>query len=132
MHLGDQLSAYADSEVDPAARVSIEAHLAGCELCRDELAAISEVRDRLRALPMVEPPIGAFQIPAQVVQLHTGRRRMLVAAAATVTLVVGIGLGVNGNQTVHLPLNEVVEQHVARASVDPGFNVIQVQAVVSR
>ena len=55
-----------------------------------------------------------------------------MGAAAAAALIVGVGFGVNADRAVPLQLDEVVEQHVARASVDPGFNVLQVQAVVDR
>lgn len=130
MHPGDQLSAYLDGEVDEDTRVSIEAHLAGCEACRDELAIVSDMRSLVRALPMLDP-VGETNRPADVISIRPSRRRTLVAAAAVATLVVGIGFGVGASREVPLQLNEVVEQHVARASVDPGFNVLQVQAVVN-
>jgi hypothetical protein len=85
----------------------------------------------MRSLPLQEAPPDAFKLPAEVVTLPA-RRRVLVAAAAAATLVVGIGFSVNGNQAVPLQLSPLVEQHVARASLDPGFNVVQVQAVVGR
>lgn len=132
MHIGDQLSAYLDSQLDPNVLFSVEAHLADCAECRIELDGVSEIRDLVRALPTVEVPAGLLDLPAEVIPLRPRRRRSLVAAAAAATLVVGIGFGVNGNHTVPLELNEVVEQHVARASVDPGFNVLQVQAVANR
>ncbi len=132
MHIGDQLSAYLDHQLDASARSSIDDHLAGCDTCRDELEAVSRVRIRLRALPLLEPPPSVLQPPAEVVPLRPARRRVLVGAAAVAALVVGIGFGVKGNHAVPLQLEPLVEHHVARASVDPGFNVIQVQAVAGR
>ncbi len=131
MHLGDRLSAYLDSQTDESSRLSIESHLAGCETCSEELASVAAARTRLRALPLLEPPVGALEPIAEVVPLRRARR-VLAAAAAVTALVVGVGFGVNGNQSVPLELDAVVEQHMARASVDPGFNVIQVQAVFGR
>jgi anti-sigma factor RsiW len=131
MHLGDRLSAYVDHELDASARSAADQHLADCAACRDELESVTRVRIRLRALPLQDAPPEVFELPAEVVDLPA-RRRLLVAAAAVATLVVGIGFGVNGNQAVPLQLDPLVEQHVARASLDPGFNVIQVQAVVER
>jgi anti-sigma factor RsiW len=131
-HPGDLLSGYADSQVSPADRLSIDSHLSGCAGCRDELAAITTARERTRALPVLDPPAGVLHLPAEVVPLRPARRRVLVAAAATVALVVGIGVAADGNQTVPLQLDAVVEQHVARASVDPGLNVMQVQVVANR
>ena len=131
MHLNDSLSAYIDDELDPSSRVAAEQHLSECLACRDELESVTRVRIRMQGLPLQEVPTGTFDLPAKVVAIPT-RRRLLVAAAAAATLVVGIGFGVNGNQAVPLQLNPLLEQHVARASLDPGFNVIQVQAVVDR
>ena len=131
MHLGDRLSAYIDDELDASSRSAAEQHLSGCELCRNELEGVTRVRVRMQALPLQEAPPGIFELPAEVVALPA-RRRVLAAAAAVATLVVGIGFGVNGNQAVPLQLDPLVEQHVARASLDPGFNVLQVQAMVGR
>lgn len=131
-HLGDQLSGYLDQQVDASARSAIEAHLVECGHCRDELEAVRRIRIRVRALPLVEPTAHSLELPAQVVPLRPARRRVLVGAAAVAALVVGVGLGVNGNQAVPLQLDPLVEQHVARASVDPGLNVMQVQAVANR
>ncbi len=132
MHPGDLLSAYVDSQLPPADRLSVESHVEECGDCRDELASITSARQSLRDLPLLEPLAGSLRLPAEVVELRPGHRRVLVAAAATVAMVVGIGFGVDGNQTVPLQLDAVVEQHVARASVDPGLNVMQVQAVANR
>ncbi|MCP5114103.1 MAG: hypothetical protein GY953_25005, partial [bacterium] len=82
MHVDDRLSAYLDTQLEAAERDSVEAHLAECEECRDELAAVSGVRSLLRNLPMLEPPSSALDLPAEVIPLRTGRRRVLVAAAA--------------------------------------------------
>ena len=131
-HPGDLLSGFADAQVAPADRRSIALHLSGCPDCRDELDAITSARERMRALPMLDPPLGALRLPAEVVPLRPARRRVLVAAAATMALVVGIGVGATGDDTVPLQFDAVVEQHMARASVDPGLNVMQVQVVANR
>ena len=131
MHVGDGLSAYLDSELDATALSLVEQHVSECADCRDELEGVTRVRMRVQALPRQEPPATALELPGRVIALPA-RRRVLMAAAAVATLVVGIGIGVNGNQAVPLQLDPLVEQHMARASFDPGFNVIQVQAVVGR
>ena len=130
-HPGDLLSAYLDDELDAAVRSSVDDHLAACTECRAELAAAHEGRRLVRLLPVHDAPVGLFDGPAEVVQLRPQRARRMVAAAAVSALIVGVGFGVNAERAVPLPMNEVVEQHVARASVDPGFNVLQVQAVVA-
>ena len=132
MHLGDLISSYLDAQLDPSERMLVDAHLADCAQCRGELADVSSSRNLLRELPVLEPPADALHPPARVVRLRPYRRRLLVAAAAMSTLVVGVGFSVNAEKAVPLPLDAVVHQHVARASVDPGLNVLQVQAVVNR
>ena len=57
-------------EIDPEDRVGIESHLAGCEPCRDDLAALRSVRRE----------IGGTRAP--------GLRRALLVAAAVVLLMV--------------------------------------------
>ncbi|MDH3605565.1 MAG: zf-HC2 domain-containing protein [Acidimicrobiia bacterium] len=132
MHLEDRLSAYLDSELDATQQRQAEEHLVECAECRTELSSVAEVRDQLRSLPVVEVRAGTFEDVAEVVPLRRARFRPMAAAAAVAALVVGVGFGVAGNQSVPLQLNQVVEQHVARASSDPGFNVLQVQAVANR
>ena len=132
MHPGDLLSAYLDAELGEADRSLVDAHLAECAECRAELAAVEDSRFRLQSLPAIEPPPGVLELPAEVVPLRLPRLRRMLAAAAVSALVVGVGFGVSADRAVPLPLDEVVEQHVARASVDRGFNVLQVQAVVNR
>ena len=46
----DRLSEYLDGELDPAERVQLEEHLAGCEQCTSLLAELDAVRDRARGL----------------------------------------------------------------------------------
>jgi len=46
--VNDLLVAYLDSEVTPSERTLIQAHLAECDFCRNELAALSVIQDRIR------------------------------------------------------------------------------------
>lgn len=50
---GDRLVEYAAGRLDPDVRARLDAHLTGCDACREELAVISA----LRAAPS-EPPAG--------------------------------------------------------------------------
>jgi len=43
------LTAYLDGEVTPEEKANIDAHLAGCPQCRDEMEGLSETRDNLRS-----------------------------------------------------------------------------------
>jgi anti-sigma factor RsiW len=131
-HPGDLLSAYLDERLIGSERSAVDAHLGECPKCRAELVAAREGRQLVRSLSVLEPPPGVFDLPAEVLPRRRPRVRRMLAAAAISALIVGVGLGVSADRAVPLPLDEVVEQHVARASVDRGLNVLQVQAVVNR
>ncbi len=60
--LRECLSAYLDGELAPADAAALERHLAACAECRDELAALREVRALLRALPPPALP-RSFALP---------------------------------------------------------------------
>jgi len=55
-HPRDDISARADGELASERRGALEAHLAGCELCRAELDELLAVRSALRGLPQVAAP----------------------------------------------------------------------------
>lgn len=61
--LRERLSAYLDGELAPDDAAALERHLAACAECRDELAALREVRTLLRALPSPALP-RSFALPA--------------------------------------------------------------------
>jgi|GEM_PF-1783132 len=52
--LREWLSAYLDGEIDTRRREAVEAHLAGCDACRRELASLREVSACLRVWPAPE------------------------------------------------------------------------------
>ncbi len=133
-HPTELLSAFLDEELTPSELDDLTGHLADCLECRAELDSLAAVRSQVRALPQVEPAPGVIAVAPQVVDLVPRWRRGLVGAmaAAIIVLVVGIGVGGNDRGTIPLQLNQAIDQHVARASVDSGFNVLQVQAVVNR
>src|SRR5919199_1642583 len=64
-HVRDELSAYLDGELAPAARQAVDEHLAACAECRAELESLRQTRDLLRALPPVAPP-RSFAITAEM------------------------------------------------------------------
>ena len=124
MHPGDLLSAYLDAELTAAERANIESHLHSCSDCRNELAGISFSRDAVRALPVESDP-------QPVVALRRSRptwRRRWVPAAAAAVLALFVGATVINPGATPLPFEQVVDQHSARASLDPGSNVLQVRA----
>jgi anti-sigma factor RsiW len=86
-----QITALVDGALGDAAGEAVEAHVAECETCRDQLADERALRTRLRSLPAPELPFGLEQrIRAR---LRRGRRlsrltRVVLPLAAA--LVVGL------------------------------------------
>lgn len=60
-HLGDLLSAHLDGELTPDETATVEAHLASCASCRDELDATRVVRSKVRDAPVVDAPFGFYE-----------------------------------------------------------------------
>ncbi len=133
-HPTDLLSAFLDEELSPTEVSELTAHLADCRGCQGELDLLAAVRLQIRALPVLEPAPAVTEVTREVIPLPSRWRRTLAGAmaAAAVVVVVGVGVGSDGRAAVPLQLEQAFDQHVARASVDSGFNVIQVQAVVNR
>jgi hypothetical protein len=91
-HVGDQLSALLDGELDPQQVAAVQAHLDGCERCRHELEATDAARAMLRGLPFVDPPLGFVDgvIGSRRRRRHHAVAVALLASVATMaTLVVG-------------------------------------------
>ena len=59
-HLGDQLSALVDGELDGAERDRAHAHLASCEQCRAEAAELRALKQKLRTLGTGAPAEAAM------------------------------------------------------------------------
>lgn len=114
-HLGDLLSAHLDGELDATERDRVDAHLAACGLCAAEREAIAAVRDRVRALPVLEPGAAAPRHP------HWMR-----AAAAIAAAVVAAGLVVGGGEPASaFDLGTLNDQHIARVVADPGIATLR-------
>ncbi len=60
-HLGDAVSALLDGELGDGEAEAVRAHLAGCQACDAERAAISQARSWLRGLPAAEPPTDLYE-----------------------------------------------------------------------
>lgn len=82
-HPTDLLSAYLDGDLTEAERAAVADHLAGCPDCTDELELVGELRDLMRRLPEVEPPVGFFDDVLRIGPggLATVRRRRLLGLA---------------------------------------------------
>ena len=95
---------YALDALEPEERRAYEAHLEGCEQCREELAAFWQTTEALAVAASGPAPSGglrerilsqARQEPQVVVPLASRRRRTVpvLAAAAAVAAVVALALG---------------------------------------
>ena len=52
----DRIDAFVDGELEPGERRALETHCAHCESCARELRAAVDIRDALRALPVLTVP----------------------------------------------------------------------------
>jgi anti-sigma factor RsiW len=118
LHLGEAVSAYLDGELSALERRRAESHLAGCDVCRDELTDMMFVRARLRAMPMLElPPQLSHPAP------HAGplfrRPRVLVgAAAAAMAMILALASLAAPGDVVRLSGDEFSITFGARGSLD--------------
>jgi anti-sigma-K factor RskA len=97
---------YALDALDPGERSAYEAHLAGCEQCRQELSSFWETTEALAVAASGPAPSPALrerilaevqaETPQNVIPLEPRRRRRAVpvlAAAAAIAAVVALALG---------------------------------------
>jgi anti-sigma factor RsiW len=54
----NELSAYLDGELAASRHAEVQAHLGGCERCRQRLAELERLSDGVARLPQLEPPPG--------------------------------------------------------------------------
>lgn len=133
-HFDDRLSAYLDDELGAAARTAVDAHLAECRPCRDELAAVTLARDAVRNLEWLPLPESIAGRPAVAARRPLRRWRRRLAPALAVTAAVAVFAGFGGatvDNEAPIELEQVVDRHLARVSVDPGPNTVQVRMVVA-
>lgn len=126
-HLGDELSAYLDNEIDATARDRIAEHLTGCEACRDELADIDLARQVVRRLPQVELPARTRRLTGFRPRRSTGfwpRWAWVAPALAATVLAAGL-LVAPGQGDPQFDMGSLVDQHVARVVLDPGISTIR-------
>lgn len=101
-HLGERLSALIDGELSDAQRERVLAHLAKCDDCRQEAAALRLLKRRMHSLGdaaaaealtwrllALAPASGPGQ---PVDQATAGRRRLAWSLAAAGVLTAGLGL----------------------------------------
>lgn len=98
------IGAYVLDTLDPPERSEVEAHLAGCDTCRSELAELEAMKDVLGEIPpealIHGPPDADLVLQRTLRQMRTEtsgglrRQRTLTSVAAAVALVAAIGAGV--------------------------------------
>lgn len=128
-HLGDALSGLLDGELPAPQQAAASAHLAVCAQCTSELAAVTQARTWVRALPPVDPPFGFYErmlLDHTLVPAGAGlfanraalRRRAGIAAfGAAAAAVTVLGVGSPSARPVSPSVPRLVEAHAASASV---------------
>lgn len=118
-HVVDLVSAHLDGELTPAETQRVATHLAVCERCRAEFDAIGAVRDAVRALPELEPPIPLLPSIRRP-------RRWITAAASIAAGALAVGLAIGpGEPTQTFDLDTMAGQHTTRLGVDPGISTLR-------
>lgn len=87
-----QLLDYVEGDLDTASRGVVEAHLAGCAECAEQIARLEAGREALRAAPMLEAPAGLLgELPEQA---RPARRSFspgrVIAVLAPVAAIAGV------------------------------------------
>jgi anti-sigma factor RsiW len=125
-HLGEQLSAYLDAQLDTTEHEVVSSHLEFCTDCRLELHELDAARTAIRSLPRVEPPEFIAVHRDRIDRERWTRRRVIaaglgIAAAATVLFA---AFGPSGGPATDLDINPFLDQHQARVSVESGIGII--------
>ncbi|HSL26394.1 MAG TPA: zf-HC2 domain-containing protein [Acidimicrobiia bacterium] len=120
-HLGEAISAYLDGELSGPERHRADSHLAGCDLCRDELDGMAGIRARLRALPMIELPAELGGSSRAARPLYRRPRVLVGAVAAAMATVLALASLAAPDDVVTLAGDEFVSSFRARASLDQSY-----------
>jgi anti-sigma factor RsiW len=129
-HLGEELSAYLDGELNTAEMPNVVTHLSTCSDCRAELADLDRSRTAVRALPGLETPVF---LEVKRTEREQRRRRMVWPAAAAAggvaaaALAFTIGFG-GGAEPVAIDVADLQTRHAAVASVPGGATGIEISS----
>src|SRR5437764_276599 len=99
IHPEELLAEYVDGSLTHDERAAVDAHLAGCERCRDEVALARRGAAALSALPEVDLPEGFHPRvkPVRSPRERLGRASWVAgAAAASIAAIVAVVLTVHG------------------------------------
>jgi anti-sigma factor RsiW len=138
-HLGDALSALLDGELADEEAARARAHLDACPACAAELAAVSQARSWLRALPLVEPPAGFLTgllapppAAADVVRLRRRRLGLAALAASAAASLALLGVASPPEPPAAPRVAQLVEAHATAAgSGDPVSQLVSAGVPVS-
>jgi anti-sigma factor RsiW len=91
----DMLMAYADGQLDPTRRKTVEAHMAANPEATAEVAHLQRQSDAIRTLfaPAGAEPVPTRLKPRRIAAQHSRRRGRTFAWAAAAMLLLGLGLG---------------------------------------
>ena len=127
------LGAYVLGALDPAERGRVDAHLATCPDCRDELASFAALPGLLGRVSRVEVEIPFADPGPQLLERllnaaaaersHDRRRRWIASAAAAVVLVAAAAVGVGLSQTRAPQLKELSGPSQTFVATDPVTHV---------
>src|SRR5438093_11696445 len=101
-HPEEQLAAYVDGTLSDQERVEVDAHLASCQTCRDEVELAGRARSVLASLPALEVPPDSVRPGITRLRPASGERFRRtgwvagLAAAAAVAAIFGMIVLSNG------------------------------------
>lgn len=120
------ISAYLDGELDLAGRRELMAHLGECGRCSRELRDLQEIRAAVRALPVLDMPVGLVpEADAELVPPHRNRGILVGAAAAIVALIITVAT-LFGPTPPTISVDDLNSRLGARVSLDPAFGPAKV------
>lgn len=126
-HFGTSLSAYLDGELPTAEFQNVFVHVQECAECRADLHELDAARTAVRSLPGLEPPEFLDLRRAHRAGSRFVRPGKAVGAIAGIAAAVLLAVGVTSSaddSISAIDLDSFADRHTARASVEPGFQVI--------
>lgn len=126
-HFGVSLSAYLDGELPTAEYQNVFRHVQECTECRADLYDLDAARTAVRSLPGLESPEFLDVRHRQRAERRMARPARVAVAIAGVAAVAFLAVGITssgGDPVSAVDLDSLADRHVARASVEPGFQVI--------
>ena len=125
-HPSELISAYLDGELDRSEKTQLIDHLSSCGRCSAEMEDLQEVRAAVRALPVLDLPIGLVpEADPLVIPLRQNRGVWVGAAAAVIALVITIAALVTP-PPASMSVDDLSSRFGARVSLDPAFGPAKV------